>query len=165
MNFSQQDTDRFFSKVNKLPNGCWLWTDHRDECGYGKFRIGKRMFLAHRISYQLRNEVIPEGMLVCHHCDNPQCVNPAHLFLGTQKDNMEDRTRKGRDLLFSGERNGQHKLTAEQVLKIRELELPPEVIAEMFRISVTQVKRLRNFQQWKHLPQQQRFSFVESRAA
>jgi hypothetical protein len=156
MNYTQQDIDRFLSKLNKLPNGCWLWTDHRDECGYGKFRIGKQMFLAHRFSFEIHKGQIPEGMECMHTCDNPPCCNPSHLRAGSHKENCEDRTLKGRDILFSGERNGQHKLTARQVLIIRELSDPPEVIAEKFRISITQVKRLRNFQQWRHLGMQER---------
>jgi len=155
-NFTQNDINRFFVKVNKLSNGCWLWTDHHDECGYGKFRIGKKMFLAHRFSYEIHNGQIPKGKEIMHRCDNPSCVSPFHLRAGTHKENCEDRTLKGRDILFSGERNGQHKLTAEQVLKIRELELAPELIAKKFNISITQVKRLRNFQQWKHLAIQER---------
>ena len=156
MTFTQNDINRFFSKVNKLPNGCWLWTDHHDECGYGKYRANKRMFLAHRFSYEIHNGQIPEGKEIMHRCDNPPCCNPAHLRAGSHKENCQDRTAKGRDILFSGERNGKSKLTSSQVLRIRELPLPPEVIAEMFRISITQVKRLRNFQQWKHLAIQQR---------
>ena len=119
------------------------------------------MFLAHRFSYEIHNGQIPEGKEIMHRCDNPPCVNPSHLRAGTHQENCEDRTAKGRDILFSGERNGQHKLTASQVLRIRELELDPEIISKKFKISITQTKRLRAFQQWKWLPQQQRFSFIE----
>ncbi len=127
---------------------------------------GRKNLLAHRVSYEIYKGQIPEG-LECMHvvCDNPSCVNPSHLRAGTHKDNCEDRTAKGRNLLFSGIKNGRHKLTASEVLKIRELELLPKEIALRFKISVTQVKRLRSFQQWKHLPEQERFSFMESRAA
>jgi hypothetical protein len=150
--------------VNKLPNGCWLWTAQRDECGYGKFRANKKMFLAHRFSYEINNGQIPDGKEIMHMCDNPPCCNPSHLRAGSHIENCKDRTAKGRDILFSGENNGKSKLTASQVFKIRELPLSPDVIAEMFKISITQVKRLRNFQQWKHLPVQQ-FLFEQKRAA
>jgi len=89
--------------------------------GYGKFTIKGRIVLAHRFSWEFANGPIPDGMNVCHNCpggDNPSCVNPAHLFLGTTLDNMRDKTAKGRQLL--GERNHKSKLTKAQVIAIRE---------------------------------------------
>ena len=76
--------------------GCWNWkaSFHRD--GYGFFRFEGKMQLAHRVSYKLFKGPIPEKMYICHTCDNPACINPSHLFLGTQKDNMDDMKRKGR---------------------------------------------------------------------
>jgi hypothetical protein len=164
-NFTQSDIERFSSKVNKLPNGCWIWTAQRSDDGYGRFMIttntGRKNYLAHRFSYMIHYGEIPQGFEVCHTCDVPSCVRPDHLFLGTHLENCQDRTAKNRNRFFSGERNGQHKLTASQVMRIRELELPPEIISKKFKISITQTKRLRAFQQWKWLPQQQRFSFIE----
>ncbi len=80
------------------PNtGCWLWTGSRNQKGYGWSRIqGISTRMAHRISWLLHRGDIPEGVLVCHKCDTPSCVNPDHLFLGTQKDNLLDMSRKGR---------------------------------------------------------------------
>ena len=89
--------ERFWSKVSKS-DGCWLWVAFRDRNGYGRFGTSalNRSTLAHRTSYSLTFGDIPEGMHVLHKCDNPPCVNPDHLFLGTDKDNAQDCKAKGR---------------------------------------------------------------------
>ena len=79
------------------PEGCWLWMGKTDYAGYGMVGLGLRKgILAHRFSWEIANGPLPEGLFACHHCDNPPCVNPSHLFLGTHQDNMNDRNRKGR---------------------------------------------------------------------
>ncbi len=110
--------ERFWEKVNKTET-CWLWTAQLDKEGYGQFRIlckGRR-YQAHRISWRLHFGEIPEGMKACHHCDNPACVRPSHLFLGTQTHNVADMNAKGRHAF--GEKNGSAKMTNEQVRDIR----------------------------------------------
>jgi len=88
--------ERFWEKVEKT-DGCWLWTSTLNTWGYGQFQIGRtKQYRAHRIAYELTYGPIPAGMHVCHHCDNPRCVRPDHLFLGTHLDNMRDRQAKGR---------------------------------------------------------------------
>lgn len=94
---------RFFNKVNKTET-CWLWTASlRGKTGYGAFKLNGKTVDAHRLSYQLHKGEIPEGMYVCHTCDNRKCVNPEHLFLGTAKDNYHDAVVKGR--IIKGRKN------------------------------------------------------------
>lgn len=106
-------------------SGCWEWTGSK-RCGYGRMIIGsrkngtRRSVSAHRVSYELTYGEIPDGMEVCHKCDNPCCVNPNHLFLGTRQDNIDDRERKGRNKPPIGEKNGRAKLTKTDVLEIIE---------------------------------------------
>jgi hypothetical protein len=80
----------------RAPTDCWPWTGYTNTRGYGVIRINRRTVLAHRIAYQVERGPIPDGLFVCHHCDNPPCCNPAHLFLGTQTENMRDMISKGR---------------------------------------------------------------------
>lgn len=89
--------ERFFEKVNKGEN-CWLWTATKDQKGYGKFWDGARQVSAHRWALEnLAGKKIPEGLLACHKCDTPSCVNPDHIFIGTPMDNMRDKIEKGRE--------------------------------------------------------------------
>jgi hypothetical protein len=87
-------TDRFWKKVQKT-DSCWVWIGGLSH-SYGWMGINSRHVLAHRISWELHNGPIPDGLYVCHHCDNPPCVRPDHLFLGTHDDNMNDKISKGR---------------------------------------------------------------------
>ena len=118
--------DRFWSKVDiKSKDECWEWMAGLFSNGYGQFRVGKNKSRAHRISYELSNGPIPEGMLICHKCDNKKCVNPDHLFCGTVTDNNRDSVEKGRRdpvknlKRFYGESHSMCKLTDEEVETIR----------------------------------------------
>lgn len=126
---SQTAEERFWSKVRKgEPEECWLWTHATTDKGYGCFRLTKvgptrgRLVKAHRFSWEIANGPIADGLDVLHRCDNPPCVNPTHLFLGTNRDNVRDMYRKGRNAplpRFYGEDHHSARFTAEQVLVVR----------------------------------------------
>lgn len=104
-------------------SGCWLWTGtvravSRNR-SYGCISVRGNYLRAHRYSYEIFKGYIPSGMMVCHRCDNPLCVNPDHLFLGTNRDNVDDMLRKGRQSRVIGERNGKAKITEVQASNVR----------------------------------------------
>ena len=127
-------SDRFWAKVDQTGD-CWLWTGLRHSNGYGVgWANGGRMY-AHRVSWLVANGPIPAGLHVLHHCDNPPCVRPDHLFLGTATDNMRDMARKGRagGLMPRGHANPNSKLTADDVRSVRAALSAGEVPADIAR--------------------------------
>lgn len=161
--------DRFESKIHYCPTtGCWLWSDVLNGRGYGHLTFNRKVYLAHRFSWELHRGPITDGLFVCHKCDVRSCVNPDHLFLGTCKDNLQDMGRKGRSAMQSnpearrkvglahqGERNTTSRLTTEQVLGI--LALRPtkrgDVAREARRLGVhsVTVSDVLNGRTWTHL--------------
>jgi len=144
---------RFLTKVNKT-DGCWNWTAHKDKDGYGRFRIDGKIHRAHRVSYELYKGEITKGLVVRHSCDNTSCVNPDHLEVGTVQDNTDDMMKRGRQAIQKGEKNGNVKLTENDVLEIRqwlEFGYTVKVIAEMFGVSIRAIYGIRSRKNWSHL--------------
>lgn len=110
--------ERFWKFIKKTKNGCWNYAGNKNN-GYGSFWHNGRNIGAHRFSWQLHYGEIPKGLMVCHHCDNPSCVRPDHLFIGTSKDNMLDASRKGR--VLRNQQHGEWKISDEAVARIRKL--------------------------------------------
>lgn len=146
-------SERFWEKVDKRgPDECWPWLAYTAQ-GYGRINAGGdngKSLLASRVSWVLHNGPIPDGLFVCHKCDNPSCVNPSHLFLGTQRDNMRDCSSKGRARGgVRGEQNGNAKLNADQVRAIRMSNLPRREVIARYGISKTQYGNIKRGDQWK----------------
>lgn len=168
--------DRFWPKVRKgAPDECWEWQGARQQTGYGYLQggalYGKRWAIAHRLSWEIEHGVpVPEGKCVCHHCDNPPCVNPAHLYVGTKADNARDRASRGRGREnrqhgaananygkgLPGEANGNAKLTEADVRQIIKAlkQLPRRSTAAIgrdFGVSQQTVSNIARRKSWAHL--------------
>ena len=141
---------RFWSKVDKTGD-CWEWTACK-VTGYGRIKYKRKMVLAHRFSWELLNGPIPDGMLVCHHCDNKGCVNPDHLFISDQAGNVADMFAKGRNPdRPAGENNHKAKLCDTDVRLIRELNCNRQKIADWFGISLSLVYQIKSKSIWRHI--------------
>jgi hypothetical protein len=111
---------RFWKNVDKdTLNSCWKWVAGVSNTGYGSFGINNINYASHRVAWMLTNGDIPDGMCVCHKCDNRLCCNPDHLFLGTLNDNNQDMKQKGRNSAGRGEQSGNHKFTEKDILSMR----------------------------------------------
>lgn len=152
---SEKDIERFWKKVDKRgPDECWNWRAAKTN-GYGAQKIKGFHFVASRLSWIIHFGDIPEGLKALHKCDNPPCVNPEHLFLGTDNDNMVDKVKKGRATGGSqpGEKNGSVKLRVDNVFEIRRL-LSSETISAIsrtFKVSRAQINRIKNGLSWSWL--------------
>lgn len=142
--------ERFYAKVKKS-KGCWLWQGSSSgRHGHGQISINGKLVPTHRFAWFLsRGEWPPAKLCVCHTCDNPPCVNPDHLFVGTRLDNVRDAVKKKRHP--HGESNGQCKLTADQVLQIRSDSRSNKEVAKAFGICISHTKDIRQRKKWKHI--------------
>lgn len=135
-------------------SGCREWTGWRDAGGYGRIAVGRQMKRAHVVAWEAANgRSVPNGMVVRHRCDNPSCVQPSHLLIGTQAQNVADMIGRGR-IDRSGERNNAAKLTAQDVVAIRAKHTVGQSITNLsaeFGVSVSQVKNIVNNKQWKEV--------------
>ncbi len=138
------------SNINPI-TGCWEWQGTKRR-GYGRLTVGGRSVSAHRLSYEEFNGAIPAGYEVCHKCDNRKCVNPEHLFVGTRQDNVNDRERKGRNIVHCGESNPSAKLTKRDVLHIRQRRVQEgtsfEKLAKEYGVSKRTVQRAVSGETW-----------------
>lgn len=150
---------RLVNNLKICANGCWEWVGWRDRGGYGKMTImnGRSWSsqVVSRVVWKLFHGDIPDGMLVCHRCDNPACFRPSHLFLGTSLDNNHDMWSKGRANPPLGERAGNSKITEEQVRLIRSRHsvggVTQRQLAQEFGIGYKAVCKIIHNQRWKHV--------------
>jgi len=163
-NYTTKDTELFWNTVDK--NGpipvhcpeigqCWEWTAYKSKKGYGYKRWQGKNQHAHRVSWLITYSDIPDNLYVLHKCDNPSCVRPDHLFLGTQTDNMQDMIAKDRAGDFKGIENGMHKLSDDEVMLIRNRyateSISQKELGKEFGVSALMVSFIVRGIHWKHL--------------
>lgn len=152
---TEKDLIRFWEKVDKGDDGaCWNWTAALNHGGYGVFGLFPRSAVkATHVSWNIHFGEIPNGLWVLHTCDNPSCVNPKHLFLGTAQDNMDDKVKKGRHAATVGERNKSHKLSYEKVLEIRQRyalgNTTYRELSNEFGVSEVQIGNIVRLEDWR----------------
>jgi hypothetical protein len=146
---------RLMARIAFEPNtGCWLWFGPSGSAGYGMIIDKGRRIAAHRASWELHRGPIPPGLFVCHRCDTPLCLNPAHLFLGTNADNMRDCRAKGRTARLCGEDAVASRLTTQQVKDIRARRCSGETtvaLGQAFGVTPEQISRICTRKSWAHL--------------
>ena len=148
--------ERFWEKVDKRgEDECWKWLGSKDKKGYGYFWDQIRNSKAHRYSWTIHYGRIQRDKIICHHCDNPSCVNPNHLFLGTHQDNANDREAKGRRKNVVGENSPNSKLTDDDVRAIRKQysskNCTLDDLSKEFGVCFQQISRIINRKRWKHV--------------
>ena len=141
----------FWEKVNKT-DGCWLWTGSISSGGYGAMCRKRKSIVASRFSWEIHRGAIPDGLWVLHHCDNPACVRPDHLFLGNVRDNVNDCKKKMRHA--HGEKMGAAKLTESQVVSIRSdyaRNISCKSLSQKYGVSTGTIHAILSGRTWRHL--------------
>ena len=149
---------RIINGLDSAPEvGCWEWKRSKNIYGYGTLKVNGKTVTAHKTAYELFVGEVPDGLLVLHSCDNPSCINPAHLHVGTQSDNMKECYERGRSSIkpvsLKGEKNGSAKLTSADVNEIRKMlscGKKQQQIAEVFKISQSQVSNIARERRWAY---------------
>lgn len=155
--YAEKYVEKFHSSYEPEPNsGCWLWVGSLNENRgkYGRFFVGRKSIRAHRASYLIATGKCPADRFVCHKCDTPQCVNPDHLFLGEPKDNTWDMIKKGRAKSVRGAAHGKAKLSADDVLTIRNLLANGAVqrkVAALYSVSPALICIINKRKKWIHI--------------
>jgi hypothetical protein len=140
--------DRFWRNTIK-GDGCWLWIGPKDDFGYGRLRNGARRVRAHRLSYEMFRCSIPADKFVLHSCDNPACVNPEHLRVGTALENVQDKVHRYRQT--KGEASPWAKLQTEQVIAIKSADGTDRALAQQYGVSHSVISAIRRGVKWKHI--------------
>ena len=151
--YGKTPEERFWFYVQKGKR-CWEWTGYKNDKGYGIINLRGERLMAHRMSYQLAGHTIPAGMYVLHHCDNPGCVKPKHLFLGTIADNNADMDAKGRARRVgaqSGARNPSARITEADVRAIRASDESAAVLGARYGVTYNHIWAIRQRLFWKHI--------------
>lgn len=151
---SQEQEKYFWARVEIKEFGCWNWTRGKNAAGYGIFRLNGVHWICQRFSWTITVGDIPEGMQVLHRCDNPKCVRPDHLFLGTMQDNMTDKITKNRQYRPVGNTNPKAVLTESQIPVIRvlaRLGLFRRTIACIFNVHTTTISAIIRGETWRHV--------------
>lgn len=154
--FSNSDIKRFWDKVKiSDEKNCWPWQASLDTNKYGNFRINRHIYKPHRLAWHLTNGSIPDKLYVLHHCDNPCCCNPSHLFLGTAKDNARDRDEKHRGYIPIGENNHNAKFTNEDIVEIRRIyatgKSSHRKLARLYSVDHSTIGWIVSGKSWKHV--------------
>jgi hypothetical protein len=119
--YDQSDVDRFWNSVDIVEESeCWLWSKGLTQDGYGKFKCKHKTWVASRFAYYITRGFLPDGMLICHKCDNPKCCNPSHIYLGTSKENLREASLKGHLRGMPNGRKLQNMKTGEVYYSVRE---------------------------------------------
>jgi hypothetical protein len=162
MEITEQDKQRFWDKVDKsgpimphMTTPCWVWIGCIHKNGYGNFWLSRGARITSRVSWIIHFGQIPDKLFVCHKCDNRACVNPEHLFLGTNSDNMADMKTKDRQPKFYGEEHNRSKLTSSQVIEIRHLYSTGDCsfnkLARMFNVAKGNIVFIVKRKTWDHI--------------